>query len=985
MHRFLLGLLLVGLALGDPDHEIDTANWLRLPVSDIDGFTATPWVCSGPAPNPQTILQFHRNWHCTNPDRSSFNWGRRFFGFHKQFLQGYDRYLASIGEPYIQSWEAGPGARVPPAHGARPKNAPCDRCTPLSNDFRVPAVGGRLDTFPTVNKIAEDIVGWHNVNHGYISSAGGCSSGCSVESSPALCGDMACPAISPRDPIFYRYHHIFDDIQDAWRTHKPTDIAIVLDRSGSMSSRSPRGGTKLEAAKTAAALFADLLEDGSNHQLGMVSFSTRASTPADMPLTSVANAPTALQQALAGLSASGTTSIGDGLIKAQDLIAAGSRERKAILLLSDGMENSSPTIASAIPALGDTHVCSVGFGSASQLDGAKLQSLTEQQGGIHISTPDDLELRKFFVFCFANIFDTFVGEDPLAILPHNETISPPTVHQSISDQKLVFVLSWRNSTSANRLRLSITSPSGSVVDLSDAASGIESKVGQSWHIVRLNLPHLGEQDGPWTARAVRPVHNFVNGFTAQSFDDVDAGTALVKNEIAALCHGGCNRTLYYDDVREGSDLFADHVSPYSAAVYSQPLLAGEIVRVNATELDRVLRSKQTFDLLVYSSQYARDKQPYDASLADALCQRRFKSIVSDNRDTEAAAKILSCAGAVRGRLTDFKSISPRSSQLLDGTSSLSPANGTVHGSFEIRPAQGGNSTGTTVQAVFDGGAAAVLAIGDVGVDEEYFITVLTRSMSKVKPFLYRNNTYTMEPLHPTFHIPATHRPDCGYSRVEASVTITRPLASISKLLYDASRAAPGSALPGNADDLDARGLAAASLGPDAIPTETRSFRLFDDGTNGDTTAGDHYWEVALPADYTQFDGEYQLHAYFTLCQTSSCGKETCVRREAQQTITVHPRLQSQCDYQVDKNPGGGYGDARTITFYPRDVCGNPLGPGYGDHLIVKGCSGVSVDGVGQSGCGGYHANVTVSAGGGKKYVTVAQYGRPSDVIRLYLD
>jgi len=70
---------------------------------------------------------------------------------------------------------------------------------------------------------------------------------------------------------------------------------------------------RLDAAKQAAALFADLLEDNKNHKLGMVSFSTTASDPPDMPLTSVPSAPAAISQALSGLVANGFTSIGEGL------------------------------------------------------------------------------------------------------------------------------------------------------------------------------------------------------------------------------------------------------------------------------------------------------------------------------------------------------------------------------------------------------------------------------------------------------------------------------------------------------------------------------------------------------------------------------------------------------------------------------------------------------------------------------------------------
>jgi len=175
-------------------------------------------------------------------------------------LLGYDRYLTSVGEPHIQTWVAAPGALIHPAHSGRPADAPCTTCQALPSSFKLPAAGGTLDSFASVTAIGDAIVGWHNTNHGRIAAAGGTGS-CSASSA-----DMNCPSWSPRDPIFYRYHHIFDDVQDAWRTHQATDIAIVFDRSGSMSLPTSGGGTRLDAAKSAASLFADLLEDGSSHR-----------------------------------------------------------------------------------------------------------------------------------------------------------------------------------------------------------------------------------------------------------------------------------------------------------------------------------------------------------------------------------------------------------------------------------------------------------------------------------------------------------------------------------------------------------------------------------------------------------------------------------------------------------------------------------------------------------------------------------------------
>src|SRR5437588_10145353 len=133
---------LANALLADINHETDTANWILIPISSVDGFFPTPWACGGAAPAPQSLVQFHQNWHCSNPDHTGPNWGNRFFGFHQQFLLGYDRYLASIGEAYVQTWVADPGALIPPAHGGRANDAPCNTCVALSNSFKLPAAGG---------------------------------------------------------------------------------------------------------------------------------------------------------------------------------------------------------------------------------------------------------------------------------------------------------------------------------------------------------------------------------------------------------------------------------------------------------------------------------------------------------------------------------------------------------------------------------------------------------------------------------------------------------------------------------------------------------------------------------------------------------------------------------------------------------------------------------------------------------------------------
>ncbi|QPD05847.1 MAG: exported protein of unknown function [Candidatus Nitrospira kreftii] len=955
-------------AIADPNHEADTANWIALPLSGIDGFFPTPWSCSGAAPSSQSVLQFHRNWHCANPDNTGPNWGNRFFGFHKQFLLGYDRYLTSVGEPHIQTWVAAPGALIPPAHSGRPADAPCTTCQALPSSFKLPAAGGTLDGFASVTAIGDAIVGWHNTNHGRIAAAGGTGS-CSASSA-----DMNCPSWSPRDPIFYRYHHIFDDVQDAWRTHQATDIAIVFDRSGSMSLPTSGGGTRLDAAKSAASLFADLLEDGSSHRLGLVTFSTTASSPATMPLTTVAGAPATLTAALAGVTASGNTSIGDGLQKAQTLVAGGSNARKAMLLLTDGMENTAPTIATAQGGLGDTHICSVGFGTPGGLDGPKLRDLSERQGGIYISTPNSLELKKFFVFCFADIFDTFVGEDPIETLPGATLASTATIHTAYEDHKLVFVLSWTNPLPKGTLRLAITTPSGSPVKLTDPA--VESTFGPTWHIVRVKTPFQGEGNGQWEARAVRPHRGYVNGFSSNAFVDFAQGAALVRSQVARLCPNGCKAVLYYEDEMV-HDTFEDHNSIYATALYGEVGrgIIGTVTKPRSpAEFATALKARK-FDLLVYSSQFTEKEQPYDDILSRVLCSRsKPLSIISDNRETQSAQAILRCAGALRGEAKNFTGLQGKE-LLHTSEATLKEQHHVSVFSYEVRPTSGNS----LVQAMSDQGAAAVLTQGISGKDEEFFITALTRGTSRVKPFTYRSQYYTFESLHPTFHIPEMYWPDGGYDTIEASVDVTRPAQSTGRMLAEVGLK-EGSTVKGDALSPRQTVLVRQEQAGAGVKTETKRFPLFDDGTNGDGTANDHYWEVSIPEDFAAHDGQYQLHAYFRLCKGG-----ICVNREAEQTITVQTKLSEKTTFTVEPQRSSRGRKVTRVRFTPVDHAGMPMGPGLIDSLLVTGQGDVRITAKRDAdGRGTYEIFASWTDSKGAPILVIQQAGRPKDAHQVKL-
>jgi hypothetical protein len=227
-----------------------------------------------------------------------------------------------------------------------------------------------LEQFPNVEEVAEVLDAYfHGSMHFAIGVAdrfgptclgptsGGSTSGCyNLDSLTSTC--------SPRDPMFWRLHKALDDVVRAWQDSKAVDVALVLDTSGSMSSPDATGVSKLEAAINAAEVFADLIEDaradGQQNRIGIVTYASGAT--AQLPMTTVTpgfRAPGgAFDAALTTILAAGPggcTGIGPGIEKALEMLcppgdcqgfsAAGDNDRKAIVLLTDGLENRPPCLS----------------------------------------------------------------------------------------------------------------------------------------------------------------------------------------------------------------------------------------------------------------------------------------------------------------------------------------------------------------------------------------------------------------------------------------------------------------------------------------------------------------------------------------------------------------------------------------------------------------------------------------------------------------
>ena len=211
-------------------------------------------------------------------------------------------------------------------------------------------------------------------------------------------------------------------------TSNPTDIVLILDRSGSMA------GDPLANMKAGAKTFIDIIEEatdgvtngqiGSGSRIGIVSFATTATADTQL-ITSVDT----LKEAVNNLAAEGATNHADAFQKATELFDPMSANAKVMVMFTDGKTTAGELpgpVAAAARASGIIIYC-IGLVGADGISVATLNDWATDPDASHVAvTPDDADLEELFRELAANISKT--GATNIVI---DEAVHPDFEIQSV--------------------------------------------------------------------------------------------------------------------------------------------------------------------------------------------------------------------------------------------------------------------------------------------------------------------------------------------------------------------------------------------------------------------------------------------------------------------------------------------------------------------------------------------------------------------------
>lgn len=184
----------------------------------------------------------------------------------------------------------------------------------------------------------------------------------------------------------------------------PTDIVLILDRSGSMTQSLP-------SLKEAAKLFIDIIDEatdgtqdgqiGGGSRIGVVSFADTASQDTQL-ITSVA----ALKTAVDAMTAGGSTNHADAFTKALELFDPASTNAKVMVMFTDGVTTAGgpPNPVATLAKSQGVIIYSIGLAGNGGIDVQALRDWASDPDSAYVAiAPSDEELEEIFEDLARNI------------------------------------------------------------------------------------------------------------------------------------------------------------------------------------------------------------------------------------------------------------------------------------------------------------------------------------------------------------------------------------------------------------------------------------------------------------------------------------------------------------------------------------------------------------------------------------------------------
>lgn len=392
----------------------------------------------------------------------------------------------------------------------------------------------------------------------------------------------------------------------------PVDSVLVIDRSDSMSGPTGvPGKTKVDLAIEAANLYTSLLKD--NDRIGLVRYNDHANNPGDVlltlevagdgsPGTGRGDMPGKLT--LANLDPDGFTSIGGGILLGSSVLDAAVANSRAIVVLTDGIQNRSPDIpdatATVLAKTPRQRVFAIGLG-LNQLED-KLHQIATVTNGVAQITGDivgykEFLLQKLYVQILSDASDEAFVTDPLSVVPGGQKRST-NVYLGEVDVSADFIIVFRREGPFPPcFNVWLEAPNGKIITPADAAAlpNVEFFQRAGHLYFRWEFPAFPDDPKAHIGRWRVWVENLTGAPVFKAANKCSR-TGPVPLYYSVMCKAR-------SDFRLGGHVLQENYEPGSSmTILLEPTLYGEPVRLNEPVRVQVFRP----DNVVRTVKLARD-------------------------------------------------------------------------------------------------------------------------------------------------------------------------------------------------------------------------------------------------------------------------------------------------------------------------------------------------------------------------------------------